>query len=44
MIDSLYPVIPYEDVESIYIRQQIREGSFCDTEHRQFVNGLVHIE
>lgn len=36
-------MIPYEDVESVYIRQQIHDGSFYDIEHRQFVNSLVHV-
>lgn len=44
MIDDLYPIIPYEDVESVYIRQQIHDESFYDIEHRQFVNSLVHVE
>ncbi|QSG09584.1 hypothetical protein [Halapricum desulfuricans] len=44
MIDSLYPVISYEDVESMYIRQQIHERSFYDIEYRQFVNSLISVE
>jgi hypothetical protein len=44
MIDSLYPRIPYEDVQSVFIRQQIFRNSFYEIEHRQFVNSLIHTE
>lgn len=38
------PVIPYPEVESEFIRQAIKDGSFDDREYRTYVNELIHIE
>jgi len=39
-----FPRIPYDEVESEFVRDEIRKGSFDDMEHRTYVNRLVHIE
>jgi hypothetical protein len=39
-----FPRIPYDEVDSEFIRDEIRRGSFDDMEHRTYVNRLVHIE
>jgi len=39
-----FPRIPYDEVESEFIRDEIRRGSFDNMEHRTYVNRLVHIE
>ena len=39
-----FPVVPYETVQSEFIRDEIRRGSFDDLEHRRAVNQLVWLE
>jgi hypothetical protein len=39
-----FPVVPYETVQSEFIRGEIRRGSFDDLEHRRAVNQLVWLE
>lgn len=39
-----FPKRPYDTVQSPYIKELIREGSFDDLEHRRHVNELVYIE
>ena len=39
-----FPVAPYDTVQSEFIREKIRSGSFEDTAYRRHVNELVWIE
>lgn len=39
-----FPPKPYTDLESEFIRDEIRRGAFDDFEYRQYVNRLVWIE
>lgn len=44
MSDFRFPKLPYDEVESEFIRGEIRRGDFNDIEHRRYVNKLVWIE
>lgn len=44
MEDHVFPWKPYDQVESGYIRDEIRRGSFDDIEYRRYVNELVSLE
>jgi hypothetical protein len=37
-------LLPYTDLQSEFIRDEIRRGAFDDLEFRQYVNRLVYIE
>ena len=39
-----FPRKPYDEVQSEFIRDEIRRGSFDDIEHRRYVNELVWVE
>jgi len=39
-----FPRIPYTNVESEFIRSEIRRGAFDEYEHRQYVNRLIFVE
>jgi hypothetical protein len=39
-----FPVAPYDTIQSEFIREKIRYGSFEDMEYRRYVNELVWIE
>jgi hypothetical protein len=39
-----FPVLPYDSIQSPFIREEIRLGSFDDLEYRQRVNELAWIE
>ena len=36
-----FPVLPYDTVQSAFVREMIQDGDFDDMEHRRFVNKLV---
>lgn len=40
----LFPQIPYDEIESDFIRDEIRRGRFEDVAHRSYVNDLVYVE
>lgn len=42
--EHLFPRIPYDEVESTFVREEIRAGAFGDIEHREYVNDLVYVE
>lgn len=39
-----FPILPYDTVQSAFIREETRRGSFHDLAHRRYVNKLVWIE
>lgn len=39
-----FPRIPYDEVESSFIRDEIRRGEFVDPEYRTYVNCLIKVE
>ena len=39
-----FPVLPYDSIQSPFIREEIRRGSFNDLEYRQTVNKFAWIE
>lgn len=41
MPEYAFPHKPYDEVESLFIREQICQGSFRDLPHRRYVNELV---
>ena len=44
MTTRRFPVKPYDEVESTFVREEMRRGDFDDLEHRQYVNALVELE
>lgn len=44
MPGHLFPAIPYDEVRSEFIVEEIRSGSFEDRSHRKYVNYLTHVE
>lgn len=44
MGDFRFPRIPYDEVQSEFIRDEICRGDFHDIEYRRYVNKLVWIE
>lgn len=44
MVDFRFPRIPYDEVRSEFIREEIRRGDFDDIEYRRYVNKLIWIE
>lgn len=39
-----FPEIPYAAVESPFVLEELRRGTFDDLEHREYVNRLVYLE
>ena len=39
-----FPIVPYDTVQSSFIREEIRQGTFDDLEYRRYVNKLTWIE
>ena len=39
-----FPIIPYDTVQSTFLREEIQRGSFDDLQHRRYVNKLVWLE
>lgn len=44
MVEFRFPRIPYDEVQSDFIRGEIRHGDFDDLEYRRYVNKLVWVE
>ena len=44
MVARVFPRKPYDEVQSEFVRDEIRRGSFDDLEHRRAVNQLVWLE
>ena len=43
-VSHRFPMIPYEGVESEFIRDEIASGDYYDLNHRQYVNDLIYVE
>lgn len=41
---NLFPRIPYDEVTSQFVQDEIRRGRFYDLDHRSYVNDLVYVE
>lgn len=44
MVKCVFPRKPYDEVESEFIRDEIRRGSFDDVDYRRYINELVYLE
>jgi hypothetical protein len=44
MVTRVFPRKPYDEVQSEFVRDEIRRGSFDDIEYRRYVNELVWLE